>query len=253
MLGQPNGQEQLSPTDHTSAVFVRNTHMAQSHRMSDTTPRWKAGPLTRAALTIAAEQFADKARKGIETPYLSHLLAVSALVMEHGGSEVQAAAGLLHDVIEDVKIPGSELECMLVQHGSPEVAAAAVVAIVESTTDGQHGEKRDEVSWPVRKRAYIRSLRDKPSDDASLLVSLADKVHNAESTVQDIRAGTTATELYAPDHFNAKAPLQKWYYTELAAVFRDHLGNDPKAGRLVRRLEAAVDEIFVGVDVEVPT
>lgn len=221
--------------------------------MSESTPRWKAGPLMRAALAIAADKFADKARKGIETPYLSHLLAVSALVMEHGGSEVQAAAGLLHDVIEDVKISGPKLQRLIVEHGAPEVAAAAVVAIVEATTDGQPDQKRDEVSWLERKRAYITSLHAKSDSDASLLVSLADKVHNAESTVQDIRAGTTANEHYAPDHFNAKAPLQKWYYTELAAVFRDRLGNDPEAGRLVRRLKAAVDEIFVGVETEAPS
>jgi len=72
--------------------------------MSDTAPRWAAGPLTRAAFAIAVGLFADKARKVGDTPYLPHLLAVSALVMEHGGSEVQAAPGRLHDVIEDIKI-----------------------------------------------------------------------------------------------------------------------------------------------------
>ncbi len=235
-----------------SGESARNTLVARLGQMSESTPRWRPGALTRAALAVAVEQFADKARKGVDTPYLSHLLAVSALVMEHGGTEVQAAGGLLHDVIEDVKIPASELESTLVEHGATEQDATAVVEIVVSTTDGQPGERRDEVSWPIRKRAYIKSLRDKPENDPSLLVSLADKVHNAESTVQDIRAGTTATELYAYDHFNAKAPLQKWYYTELADVFRDRLGDDPKAGRLVRRLEAAVDEIFVGVETQAP-
>src|SRR5205814_9791195 len=40
-------------------------------------------------------------RKGTEIPYVSHLLAVSALVLEHGGDEDQAIAGLLHDAAED--------------------------------------------------------------------------------------------------------------------------------------------------------
>ena len=31
----------------------------------------------------------------------SHLLAVSALVLEHGGDETAAIAALLHDVVED--------------------------------------------------------------------------------------------------------------------------------------------------------
>ena len=43
-------------------------------------------------------------RKGTSIPYLSHLLAVSSLVIENGDTEVQAAAALLHDVIEDTEI-----------------------------------------------------------------------------------------------------------------------------------------------------
>lgn len=226
--------------------------MARLGHMSDPEPRYRSGLLTQAALVVAASQFADKARKGVDTPYLSHLLAVSALVMEHGGSEVQAAAGLLHDVIEDVGVTGDALEQLLVDHGAPRSEVAAVVAIVESTTDGQPDQQRDEASWPLRKLAYIKSLRHKPSDDSSLLVSLADKVHNAESTVQIVRSGTTATEMYAAKHFNAKAPQQKWYYTELAAVFRRHLGSIPAAEPLVRRLETAITEIFVGVEAEEP-
>jgi (p)ppGpp synthase/HD superfamily hydrolase len=34
-------------------------------------------------------------------PYVSHLMSVSALVMENGGDEDQAIAGLLHDALED--------------------------------------------------------------------------------------------------------------------------------------------------------
>lgn len=221
--------------------------------MGDHVPRYRSGSLTQAALVVAATGFADKARKGVDTPYLSHLLAVSALVMEHGGNELQAAAALLHDAIEDMKISGDQLAQRLIDHGAPLADVAAVVNIVESTTDGQPHQQRDKHSWLERKLTYITSLRDKPSDDLSLLVSLADKVHNAESTVQIVRTGITATQLYAADHFNAKAPQQKWYYTELATVFRRSLGGNLSAEPLVRRLETAVAEIFVDVDAEGPT
>ena len=40
-------------------------------------------------------------RKGTEMPYISHLMAVTALVTEHGGIEDQAVAALLHDAAED--------------------------------------------------------------------------------------------------------------------------------------------------------
>ena len=40
-------------------------------------------------------------RKGTAIPYISHLLAVSSLVLEHGGDETEAIAALLHDAAED--------------------------------------------------------------------------------------------------------------------------------------------------------
>jgi (p)ppGpp synthase/HD superfamily hydrolase len=40
-------------------------------------------------------------RKGTNIPYFSHLMAVSATVIENGGSENEAVAALLHDAVED--------------------------------------------------------------------------------------------------------------------------------------------------------
>lgn len=54
------------------------------------------------ALAWASELHRDQRRKGSDVPYLTHLLSVSSLVVEHGGDEDQAIAGLLHDSIEDV-------------------------------------------------------------------------------------------------------------------------------------------------------
>ena len=53
------------------------------------------------ALTFAAELHNHQSRKGTDIPYISHPLAVAGLVLEHGGSEEEAIAGLLHDAIED--------------------------------------------------------------------------------------------------------------------------------------------------------
>jgi hypothetical protein len=63
-------------------------------------------------LTVLTERFAravdyariahaGQTRKGTDIPYLTHLLSVASLVIEFGGSEDQAIAGLLHDTIED--------------------------------------------------------------------------------------------------------------------------------------------------------
>ena len=230
------------------AGFLRNTHVAQLRQMSEREPRWIAGPLTLAALRLATESFASKSRKGGDTPYLSHLLAVSALVMEHGGTEVQAAGGLLHDAIEDVKITADALTARLVEYGASHADAAAVAAIVEACTDGTSDQKRDGKDWLKRKLEYLETLKAKRTSDQAMLVSLADKVHNIEATLTEIRGGTTAQVFYGKPWFNAKAPQQKWYYSTLARTFADKLGTHKEAGKLVKRLTSTVDEIFRGVE-----
>src|SRR3712207_4653653 len=53
------------------------------------------------ALQFAYERHRFHFRKGSRVPYFSHLMSVCALVLEHGGSEDQAIAALLHDAVED--------------------------------------------------------------------------------------------------------------------------------------------------------
>ena len=53
------------------------------------------------AFSLAHEFHAIQLRKSTNIPYISHLMSVSALVLEHGGDEEQAIAALLHDAIED--------------------------------------------------------------------------------------------------------------------------------------------------------
>src|SRR4029077_18616732 len=53
------------------------------------------------ALDYATRAHEEQMRKGSDIPYVSHLLAVAALVLEDGGDEDEAIAALLHDVVED--------------------------------------------------------------------------------------------------------------------------------------------------------
>jgi (p)ppGpp synthase/HD superfamily hydrolase len=53
------------------------------------------------ALCFASQLHRQQFRKGSDIPYIGHLLAVAALVIEDGGSEDEAIAALLHDSIED--------------------------------------------------------------------------------------------------------------------------------------------------------
>jgi (p)ppGpp synthase/HD superfamily hydrolase len=53
------------------------------------------------AFLLACELHAGRVRRGTRIPYPAHLPSVAALVLEHGSGENAAAAGLLHDAVED--------------------------------------------------------------------------------------------------------------------------------------------------------
>src|SRR5258708_19916458 len=57
------------------------------------------------ALLYATYVHGGQVRKGTSTPYVAHLLAVAATVLEYGGDEDLAIAALLHDSVED---PGGQ-------------------------------------------------------------------------------------------------------------------------------------------------
>ena len=89
------------------------------------------------ALEYARAHHAQDVRKGTTIPYLSHLLAVSALVLEHGGDETAAIAALLHDVVEDgggVRALGRDR-----RSGSGTDVAAIVEGCSDTTAQRQGG------------------------------------------------------------------------------------------------------------------
>lgn len=55
----------------------------------------------RRAITSALNFHREQTRKGGTVPYISHVLAVTSIVQEHGGTEDQAIAALLHDAVDN--------------------------------------------------------------------------------------------------------------------------------------------------------
>ncbi len=53
------------------------------------------------ALHYATLIHAGQTRKGTEIPYVSHLLGVTSIALEHGATEDEAIGALLHDAGED--------------------------------------------------------------------------------------------------------------------------------------------------------
>lgn len=160
------------------------------------------------ALAYAAALHRDQRRKGSEIPYISHLMSVSALVMEYGGDGDQAVAGLLHDSMEDQAEANGGAEAL----GSAIKArfGAEVLRLVLACTDAVTTPKPP---WRERKEAYLAHLRH--VDNRVALVSCADKLHNARVIVADLRTQGTAVF----DRFSSPKAQTLWYYRSLADVF----------------------------------
>lgn len=174
------------------------------------------------ATAFALATHANQVRKGTAIPYASHLLAVSSLVLEHGGDEDQAIAGLLHDSIEDQGVSPALLRDRFGER---------VARIVVDCTDADIQPKPP---WRQRKERYLAHLEHVAVD--SLLVSAADKLHNARAIVMD--AKTHGLALF--DRFSQPRESTLWYYQSLATVFAARLPSP-----LARELGQVVDDMHM--------
>ena len=171
------------------------------------------------AFEYAHAVHATQTRKGTDRPYLSHLMGVSSIVLDDGGSEDEAIAALLHDAAEDHG--GRErVEDIRTRFGEQ------VAKIVEDCTDSWSDPKEP---WIERKQSYVEHARTLSAP--SLRVSIADKVHNTYAILRDLRnSGEAVWSRYSatPDDVMA-------YYEGLVRAYREAGG-----GRLVDELDRIV-------------
>ena len=184
------------------------------------------------AVAMAVDLHRYQPRKGTRIPYLCHLLGVSSLVLEGGGSEDQAIAGLLHDAQEDAGGPATL--CLI-----RDKFGEAVADIVEGCSERYNEQK---LPWLQRKLEYLSRI---PTESASIqLVSSADKIHNARSILTDLNA--LGDELWG--RFSGGRDGTVWYYRSLSDAFS--AGTSPLAPvleKVVTDLESRAGVSGLGV------
>lgn len=172
------------------------------------------------AFAYAHDLHKTQVRKGSHVPYITHLLGAASLVGEHGGSEDQFIAALLHDAAED-QGGQATLDTIRERFGED------VANYVEACSDSVESPKPP---WFERKQRYIARLAAKPADFK--LIVAADKLHNARSIVSDLHA--IGNEVWK--RFRAGRDDTLWYYREVL----DALGNEWRHP-ILHDLAAAVD------------
>jgi len=152
---------------------------------------------------------------------LSHLMAVTSLVLEGGGDEDMAVAALLHDVVEDCGLPRlREVRKMF---------GARAAKIVEGCTDSFSDPK---LPWIIRKQEYLQRL--KHEDDKTRLVSASDKLHNVRTVIADYRQDGESIW----KRFSGGRDGTLWYYRALSDEFQRR-----KPNRITWELAIAVQEL----------
>jgi (p)ppGpp synthase/HD superfamily hydrolase len=179
------------------------------------------GPRLQRAFRYAAKWHAGQARKQTAVPYLSHLMAVTSLVLEAGGDEDLAIAALLHDVVEDC---GGRPRLREIK----KMFGPRVARIVEGCTDTFVQPKPD---WIERKRGYLEEV--KHADAETRLVSACDKLHNVRTILTDYR--NDGDRIWV--RFNGGREGTLWYYRALS----DEYARTPN--RITHELERAISQL----------
>ena len=173
------------------------------------------------ALKFASRLHTEQPRKGSDAPYISHLLAVAAIALEHGAAEKVAIAALLHDAIED---QGGQETLKEIRRRYGKRVAGIVAACCDT-------DQLPKPPWRERKEAYVGRLRSEPY--SVRLVVAADKPHNARHLLSSYRV--QREDLWS--NFNGGRDGTLWYYRAVVDALRGAAepGED--------QLQAIIDEI----------
>lgn len=171
--------------------------------MQNTTP----SKLIIDAFTYAANGHQGELKKMTKTNYLYHPMAVSALVFKFGGNEKQAAAALLHDLIDD-----SKRNQMLQQFGEE------VTDLAFSFMDPNGLENK---SWKEKKIAYLEKINE--LNDRAFLVVACEEYHDGSELIFELKThGPGIWTRYHP----ARADEVLWYYIEIFNLISKKMGEE---------------------------
>jgi hypothetical protein len=133
------------------------------------------------AIVFSERAHRGQMRKGTNSPYVTHPLAVGMMVLAHGHSVEAAVVGLLHDVLEDTPVERDEID----EAFGPDIALAVV--------DLSESDKT--LPWEERKQGLVARLAT--ASEMALPACAADKIHNLKSILWDL---DEARETGLPPH-----------------------------------------------------
>lgn len=158
------------------------------------------------ALAFSAKHHDRQVRKGTKLPYLTHPANVAVILTRYGCDIETVVAGILHDVIEDCVRDGYTREMLEQRIGDK--FGGKVLETVLAVTYRRHDDDGVELSTEDRKADYLERLSE--ANEEARWVCAADKIHNASSTLADLRR-TIDPETVWSRFSGGKAATARWY------------------------------------------
>ncbi|QJR36679.1 HD domain-containing protein [Gemmatimonas groenlandica] len=135
------------------------------------------------AFAYAAKHHDQQVRKGTRLPYLTHPANVAVILTRYGCGEDTVVAGILHDVVADCVRDGWTRETLDDRIGTK--FGNSMLEMLLSVTERRTDDDGVELSSDDRKDDYLERLS--LANEDALWVCAADKVHNANSILSDLR------------------------------------------------------------------
>ena len=185
------------------------------------------------AFAFAAKHHDRQVRKGTRLPYLTHPANVAIILTRYGRDERTVVAGILHDVVEDCVRDGLSRETLEQRIG--EKFGTDVLVTVLGVTYRRVNDDGVELSSDEKKDDYLARLNS--AEEAALWVCAADKIHNANSVLSDLRRTVDPNSVWS--RFNGGRPATvKWYRQVL-----DRLGEVGFEAPIIDELRTAVEAL----------
>jgi (p)ppGpp synthase/HD superfamily hydrolase len=158
------------------------------------------------AFAFAAKHHDRQVRKGTRLPYLTHPANVAIILTRYGRDDETVIAGILHDVVEDCVREGWTREML-----EERIAAkfgAPVLATVLAVTKRRVDDDGVELSREDVRADYLERLAS--ASEMARWVCAADKVHNAGTTLADLRRTIDADSVWGRFSGGREGTVQ-WY------------------------------------------
>ncbi|MFA5743084.1 MAG: HD domain-containing protein [Candidatus Paceibacterota bacterium] len=176
------------------------------------------------SINFSAQKHLGQTRKNGESPYIVHPFSVAWIISEYTDDEDTIVAGLLHDILEDVK--GCYYQDLAENFG--EKVAEIVKGVTEDKDPNIEQDGKDD--WLERKQKYIDNL--KTARIESVFVAAADKINNLNSMAIDYqKTGEKFWEKF-------DSPLEKmiWFKEEVFKVVKQRIGGNAISDKLEKTL-----------------